>query len=163
MCINRTHNIISVSSCISNELFKHFSMYFLQIDMLYQGPPIIQSQLCLYISYYKCWFVLVIDNIPTWCNTVFKRNEMIIYLYLVFILSINNLVYFTQLLQLIAICSTLFWSSCPILWEQLIWNIEKIFNNDGNSVISFYILSAVYSIISNKYNQLIISFMLVVR
>ena len=67
-----------------------FPCKLLQIDLLYQGPPVIQSELCLSISYYNCLFVLIIHDIPTWCNTVFNTNEVIISLYLVFILSIDK-------------------------------------------------------------------------
>ena len=89
------------------------SCNFLQIDMLYQIPPVIQYELFLYISYYRCLFVSVIHDIPTWCNTVFNTNEVIISLYLVFILSTDKPVCFPQLLHLISIFSTLFHHFVP--------------------------------------------------
>ena len=159
--INRTHDIISVSSCIYNKFFKHVSMYFLQIYVLYQGPPFIQYGLCLSISYSKCWFVSIIHNLTILWNTVFNTNKVNIPCCVVFILFIDIIVCFPQLLHLIGIFSILFWSSCPLLYHQLIWNIDNIFNNDGNSVIVFSILSEVYSMISKKDNRLIPFFILV--
>ena len=82
---------------------KTFPFNFLEIDVFYQGPPVIQSELCLSISYSKCWFVLIIYSIPTWCNTVFNTNTVIISWYVVFILAIDIIVYFTQLQHLISI------------------------------------------------------------
>ena len=80
-----------------------FHVIFLQIDMLYQGPPVKQSELYLSISYYKCLFVSIIHNIPTLCNIVFNTNEVIISWSVVLILSIDTMVYFTQLLHLMDI------------------------------------------------------------
>ena len=54
-----------------------------------------------------------IHNIPTCFNTVFNTNKVIISWYVVFILSIYIIVSFPQLLNLIAIFSTVFLSSCP--------------------------------------------------
>ena len=125
---------------------------FLQIDVLYHVPPVIQSELCFSISYSNCLFVPIIYYIPTWCNTVFNTNEVIIPFYLVFISSIDEPVCFPQLLHLISICSTVFWSSCSLLYQQLIWNIENIFTNYGKSVVSLSILSAVYSMIFKNDN-----------
>ena len=85
-----------------------FPCIFLQIYVLYQGLPVIQSELCLFISYYKCWFVSIIHNITTWCNIVFKTNEVIISWYVVFILSKDIIVNFPQLLHLIDIFTLYF-------------------------------------------------------
>ena len=71
--------------------------------MLYQGPPVIQSKLCLSISYFNCSCVSIIHNIPTWCNTLLNTNDVIISWYVVFILSIDIIVSFTLLPHLISI------------------------------------------------------------
>ena len=94
------------------------------MNVLYQVPLVIQSQLCLSISYSKCWFLLIIHKIPTWCNIVLNTNEVIIYLYVVFIVSID-IIFFPQLPHLIAIFSTLFWSQFTLLYQQQIWITEK--------------------------------------
>ena len=103
ICINRTHDIIYVSSCFPNKSLKHFPCNFLQIDVLYQVPPLIQSELCLYISYCNCLCVSIIQNKPTWCNIVFNTKVVIIYWYVVFKLSTSVIVSFPKLLHLIAI------------------------------------------------------------
>ena len=107
MCINVTHDIIYVSSCISNIIFKHCSIYFLQIDVLYQGQPVIQSGLCLSISYFNCWFFSIIHQIPTWCNILFNTYSVIISLQLEFIFFIDKLACFLRLLHLVATVYTI--------------------------------------------------------
>ena len=92
--------------------------------------------------------------------TLNKKKEVITSLWLVFIFFIHKPVYFPQLIRLIAIFSTLFWSSCSLSHQKRIWNID-FFNKNDYSVISFYFLSTVYSMIFRNGNQLITSFMLV--
>ena len=82
---------------------KHFPCNVLQLYVLYQVLPGIQSELCFSVSYFNYSFVSILHNIPTWCNIVFNKNEVIIYGYVVFILSIDIIVSFPQLLHLIAI------------------------------------------------------------
>ena len=138
-----------------------FPCIVLQIDVLYQVPPVFQFGLFMSISYFNCSWVSTIYDMPTQYNTVLNTNTVIILFYLVLILSIDKPVYFPQLLHLRAIFTTLFWSSGSISYQKCIWNIKSIFSNDGNSVISLSILSAVYSMMLIKGKQLITSFMLV--
>ena len=101
MCINRIHDIISVSSCISNNPLKLFTCNLLQIDVLYQGPPVMHYELCLSISYCNCSCVSIIHNIPTSCNIVFNTKVVIISYYVVLKLSTSIIIYFLQLIYLI--------------------------------------------------------------
>ena len=80
-----------------------FPCNFLQIDVLYQVPPIIQSELCFSVSYCNSSCVSFIYNIPTCCNIVFNTKVVIISLYVVFKLSTSMIVYFPQLLHPLAI------------------------------------------------------------
>ena len=95
-------------------------------------------------------FASIIHNIPTWCNILFNIKVVIIYRYVVFKLSTYIIVSLPQLLHLIYILSAVFFSSPPGICQHLILNIENSFNNDGKIFLSFYILSAVNSMISKK-------------
>ena len=115
-----------------------FPCNFSQIDMLYQGPPVIHYELFLYISYCNCSCVSIIHNIPTRCNIVFITKVVIIYWCVVFKLSTSIIFSFPQLLHLIAIFCFVFFSTPPGLYQHLILNIENTFNNDGKRFIILY-------------------------
>ena len=80
-----------------------FLCNFLQIDVFYQGPPVIYSELYLSISYCICSCVSIIYNIPTWCKIVFNTKFVIISWYVVSKISTSIVFSFPQLLHLIAI------------------------------------------------------------
>ena len=83
-CASIEHMILylSVLAFIHNPL-NTFRFNFLQIDMLYQRPPVIHSESCLYIEYCNCSCVSIIHNIPTWCNIVFNTKVVIISWYVI--------------------------------------------------------------------------------
>ena len=109
MRINRTHMILylSVLEFLINPS-NTFPFNFLQIDVLYQGPPVIHSESYVSISYCNCSCVSIIHNIPTWCNIVFNTKVVIISWYVVFIISTSIIVSFPPLLHLIDIFSCIF-------------------------------------------------------
>ena len=118
MRINRTHDIISVSSCISNKSFKHCSMYFFTNRRVIPGTTCHLTWILFFIWYYKRSCVSIIHDIPTWYNNIFNTNEVIISLYSVLLLFIDKTVYFTQLLHLIAITFTSFLSSGSLSYQN---------------------------------------------
>ena len=99
-----------------------FPCNFLQIDVFYQGLPVIHSELCLSISYFNCSCVSMIHNILTWCNIVFNTKVVIISWYVVFKLSRSIIFSFPRLLHLIDFFAG-FLSISPGLCQHLILNI----------------------------------------
>ena len=89
-----------------------FPCNFLQIDVLYQGQPVVHYELWLSISYCNCSCVSIIHNIPTWCNIVFNTKFVITSWYVVFKLSTSIIVSFPRLLHPIAIF-LLYFSQLP--------------------------------------------------
>ena len=91
----------------------NFPCNFLQMDVLYQGPPVIHYELCLFISYCNCSRVSIIHNVPKWCNIEFNKEVVIIYWYVVFILSTSIIFSLLQLLHLIDIFLLYFLNAPP--------------------------------------------------
>ena len=112
--INRTHDIIYVSSCISNQSFKHFPCDFLQIDVLYQVPSVIYYESVFFISYCKCSCVSIIHNIRTWYNIVLNTKVVTIYWHVVLELSTSIIISFPQVLHIIAIFCCIFLNPPPV-------------------------------------------------
>ena len=124
---------------------------FLKIDVLYQGQPVIHSELFLSISYCSCSYVSNIHNITTWCSIVFNKKVVIISWYVVFKLSTNIIFSFPQLLHLIEIFTPVFFILSYLGFrQQLILSIKNSFNDYGKSVLSLSILSAVNPMILKR-------------
>ena len=90
-----------------------FPFNFLQIDVLYQGPPVIYYELCLSISYCNCLCVSIMHIIQTWCDIVFNTKVVIISWYMLFKLSTSIIVSFPQLLHPISIFLMYFYLTSP--------------------------------------------------
>ena len=133
-CTNITHHIISVSSCIYNKFFKYmcYTRDHLLSNLNYVFPCNIPNG-CLFLLSMTCHHGI----------TMYSTQKKI----LVFGIHIIHrwTCFFSAITTPNSNMFLFFLSSCPLIHEQLICNIENIFNNYGKRGISFSILSAVYS------------------
>ena len=133
LCVSIEHMILyqSVLAFLINSS-KTFPCNFSQMYVLYQGPPVIHSELYMSISYFNFSCVSIIHNILTWCKIVFNTKVVIIYWYVVSKISTSTIVSFSQLPHLTEIFTPVFFISSSLgLYHNLTLNIENSFNNDG--------------------------------
>ena len=128
---------LSVLVCLIY-FWKPVTCNFVQINVLYQGPFFNQYILCLSISYYNCWFDSIIHYKPTWCNTVFNTNLVIVSLSFVFFT--DKPVVFPKLLHPLPIWSTTLSSIFSLSYHRRILNISNTFNNYGKKYLSLYLI-----------------------
>ena len=127
--------------------------------VLYHGPLFNQSGLFYLMSYFISLFEEIIQGKPTWCNTVFKTNWVIIYL--TFPPFKYKPVFLWKFLHLIDIAFTTFSYSLYLPKNKRIWNIAKTFNNEGICDIYISLIPAVFSIMERRVNCWIVSLILI--
>ena len=127
------------------------------MSLLYQGTLLNQlGWLLLTISYFISSLGHIIHNIPTWYNTSFNTNLVIISSSIEFLKY--KLVSSLLLINLMDIISTNFPYSYSLSSNKLNWNMSNTFNNEVVSALFGFRIFTVCSIMVRKWDHWIVSF-----